>query len=92
MRAREHDDGKTPGLPVTPELYRVIVDLIETSVVSAAASLGDIRAIVLGNDMFMSGEGEIMYKQDRPSLLIKLDELIEQYDTASSARHFLSTP
>lgn len=63
----------------TPELSRFIAELVDNTGLSTKATLADLRAILLGNDMFMSGEGEILYKSDRTSFVIELDELIEQH-------------
>lgn len=73
----------------TPELSRFIAELMDNAVVSSTASLADVRAILLGNDMFMSGEGEILYKADRTSFLIELDELIEQHGIETPVRKLM---
>jgi hypothetical protein len=39
--------------------------------------------------MFMSGEGEILYKSDRTSFLIELDELIEQHGIETPVRKLM---
>lgn len=73
----------------TPELTRFVVELIETSAASPMATLADIRVILISNDMFMSSDGEIMYKADRTSLLIELDELIELHGVTTSVMNLI---
>ena len=73
----------------TPELSRFIAELVHNAGVSTTATLADLRAILIGNDMFMSGEGEILYKSDRTSFLIELDELIEQHGIETPVRKLM---
>lgn len=79
-------------LLATPELSRFIAEQLDNAVVSATATLADVRAMLLGNDMFMSGEGEILYKTDRTSLLIELDGLIERHGIDTPVRNVLTIP
>ena len=74
--------------PATPELSQVIESLIEGSEVPPLATLSDIRAVVLDDGIFVSGEGELLYPQDRTFLVIELDELIDCHGTEASAREF----
>ena len=74
--------------PATPELSQVIESLIDSSDVPALATLSDVRAVVLDDGIFVSGEGELLYPQDRTFLVIELDELIDSHGTKASARDF----
>lgn len=74
--------------PATPELSQVIESLIESSDVPPLATLSDVRAVVLDDGIFVSGEGELLYPQDRTFLVIELDELIDCHGTEASARDF----
>jgi hypothetical protein len=69
-------------------LSQVIASLIESSDVPPLATLSDVRAVVLDDGIFVSGEGELLYPQDRTFLVIELDELIDSHGTEASARDF----
>ena len=77
---------------VTPALSTLIADLIATSAVTRAATLGGIRELVAGDGIFVSGEGELLHPQDRTSLVIELDELIESHGVQAHARDFAACP
>jgi hypothetical protein len=79
---------ETSAMSATRELSQVVNALISSSEVSPEATLCEIRAVVLGNDIFVSGEGELLYPQDRTFLVIELDELIERYGMHAAAREF----
>lgn len=72
----------------TPELCQLIDSLIGSSAAPPEATLSDIRAVVLGDGIFVSGEGELLYPQDRTFLVIELDELIERHGMQAAARDF----
>ena len=74
----------------TAELSQLIQSLIASSAVSPDATLSDVRKVVLGDGIFVSGEGELLYPQDRTSLVIELDELIDRHGTRAAARDFTS--
>lgn len=61
----------------TPELKHFIAGLFTGAASPATATLEDLRHILLGNDIFISGDGEIMYRLDRTSLVIEVDTLID---------------
>ena len=70
----------------TPELRQVIESLVESSAVPPEPTLRELRAVLLGDGIFLSGEGELLHPQDRTFLVIELDELIECYGTQATAR------
>ena len=82
------DSTSTPSTSATPELCQVIDSLIDSFDVSAEATLSEIRSVVLGDSIFLSGEGELLHPQDRTFLVIELDELIERYGMKAAARDF----
>jgi len=76
-------------MQATPELSQVIGSLIESAAVPPQPTLSDIRAVVIDGGIFVSGEGELLYSQDRTSLVIELDELIDCHGTGAAARPLL---
>lgn len=72
----------------TRELSQVIEDLIGSSAVSAQPTLSEVRAVVLRDGVFVSGEGEFLFPQDRTFLVIELDELIDCHGMEAAARSF----
>lgn len=74
------------------DLSRFLADLIDGGAMSSKSTLTDIRGLLLGNDLFMSNEGEIMYRADRASLLVELDELIEQHGCNASLEYLIDMP
>jgi len=73
----------------TPELCQLVESLIVSSAVSPDATLSDIREVVIADGIFVSGEGELLYPQDRTFLVIELDELIERHGARAAARDFM---
>ena len=51
-------------------------------------TLGEVRSEVAQGGMQWSADGELLYPQDRTSLLIELDDLIQQYGEAAPAFDF----
>jgi hypothetical protein len=49
-----------------------------------------VRLAVQQNNSAWSQEGELLYPQDRTSLLIEIDELIERHGNKAPALGFLS--
>jgi hypothetical protein len=82
------NSGRTGG-SATPELARFIAELFAGSALPATATLSDLRHTLLGSDLFMSGDSEIMYKLDRTSLLVEVDELIDQHGADTSLERLL---
>ena len=81
-------DTNGARMSATPELCQVIDSLVASETVPAAATLCDIREVVVDGGIFLSGEGELLYPQDRTFLAIELDELIAVYGAAACARSF----
>jgi hypothetical protein len=73
----------------SPELTRALDHLASTRKARTRLSLGDARAALLKESTTWSSEGELLHPQDRTSLIIELDELIERYGAAAHARDFL---
>jgi hypothetical protein len=76
----------------TPELSGFIVGLVCAQTLVSAATLADLRALLAGNDLFISDDGEIIYKEDRTALLIELDALIELLGNQTPAMHVIKVP
>lgn len=76
----------------TPVLSTLIADLIATAAVSRAATLGGVREVVAGDGIFLSAEGELLHPQDRTSLVIELDELIDSHGVQAHACDFAACP
>ncbi len=70
----------------TPELTRVILEIIFKA---SPLTLGQIRDELLASSIFMSPEGEFLYRQDRTSLTLELDDLIETNGADTLARSVL---
>ncbi|MGZ5095120.1 MAG: hypothetical protein ACXWCY_29665 [Burkholderiales bacterium] len=86
------DGIASPSTSATPELCQVIDSLIDSSDVSAEATLSEIRAVLSGEGIFLSGEGELLHPHDRTFLVIELDELIERYGMKAAARDITGYP
>jgi hypothetical protein len=86
---KQEPGGQQDGRAATSDLSRFLADLVDDGAISLKSTLSDIRGILLGDDLFMSNEGEIMYRADRASLLVELDELIEQHSASASLEHLI---
>jgi hypothetical protein len=84
---------KPPAGTVTrasPELSAAIRRLIAARRVARRPTLGAARAALQKSGVSWSGEGELLFPQDRTALLIELDELIDARGTRARATDFLS--
>lgn len=79
---------RSPPHIASPELRQVIASLIADSAVSSRATLCDVRAVVAGDGIFVSGEGELLHPQDRTFLVIELDEIIDRHGMSAVALDF----
>jgi hypothetical protein len=73
---------------VSPHLAKLIASLIDDSTMPAAATLADMRALLIDDGVFVSPEGELLHPQDRTSVVIELDELIDAHGARAPARDF----
>jgi len=73
---------------VSAELRDVIMALLNNRPRASSLSLHDVRIAVQQNSSAWSQEGELLYPQDRTSLLIEIDELIEKHGKEASAVGF----
>lgn len=73
-------DGR---IGTTPELSGFVAELIQKAVVAPEPSIGDVRTAVLDSDIYMTGDGELMFRQDRSFLVIELDDLIERHGSGA---------
>jgi hypothetical protein len=73
----------------TPELCQVIESLIGTKAVPPAATLSELRNVLV--EGIFIGDGEMLYPQDRTFLVIELDELIECDGAHTPARAYTAS-
>lgn len=90
MNRTELNAAKADLAP-TPELQSFIAELFASAASPSTATLEDLRHILLGNDMFISEDGEIMHRLDRTSLVIEVDSLIDGRGTETQLARLLVT-
>ena len=74
-------DGR---IGTTPELSWFVAELIQKAVVAPEPSIGDVRSAVMDSgDVYMTRDGELMFRQDRSFLVIELDDLIERHGSGA---------
>jgi hypothetical protein len=74
---------------VSAELRDAITALLTNRPRASSLTLQDVRIGVQQNSSAWSQEGELLYPQDRTSLLIEIDELIEKHGKEAPALGFL---
>ena len=75
---------------VSAELKDVIQSLADDSQRTSPPTLKDVRLAVQENFSLWTQEGELLHPQDRTSLLIEIDDLIEQHGKDAAAVEFVS--
>ena len=75
---------------VSDELLAVITALVHDPKRERVPTLDDVRADVQQTGLRWSSNGELLYPQDRTSLLIEIDELITHYGGKASAADLLT--
>ena len=70
---------------VSAELRDAITTLLTERQRESHLTLNDVRIAVQQNSSAWSQEGELLHLQDRTSLLIEIDELIEKHGKEASA-------
>ena len=61
------------NLKATPELSIFIFEILQKSALSEDAKLLDIREVLLSTGVFMSGDGELLYRLDRSITLTRAE-------------------
>jgi hypothetical protein len=74
---------------VSAELRDAITALLTNRPRASTLTLHDVRIAVQQNGSAWSQEGELLHPQDRTSLLIEIDELIEKHGKEAPAAGFL---
>jgi len=74
---------------VSAELRDAITALLTNRPRASSLTLQDVRIGVQQNSSAWSQEGELLYPQDRTSLLIEIDELIEKHGKEAPALGFV---
>lgn len=74
---------------VSAELRNAITALLANRPRASSLNLHDVRIAAQQNGSVWSQEGELLHPQDRTSLLIEIDELIEKHGEEASAVGFL---
>ncbi len=75
---------------VDPRLSRILEAVVNDPARSRPPTLSDVRAVLVAGGVQWSEEGEISYPQDRTSLCIGLDDLINRYGEDASAGEFIN--
>jgi hypothetical protein len=74
---------------VSAELRDAITALLTERPRESPLTLNDVRLAMQRNNSAWTQEGELLHPQDRTSLLIEIDELIEKHGKEASAAGFL---
>ena len=74
---------------VSAELRDAITTLLTERQRESPLTLNDVRLALQRNSSAWTQEGELLHPQDRTSLLIEIDELIEKHGKEASAAGFL---
>jgi hypothetical protein len=74
---------------MTPELTAAILDVVPATQGHIPLTLGAARYAIEHERIFWSSEGELLHPQDRTSLVIELDELIDQHGMDAAALKFM---
>lgn len=90
MNTKYLRSGKA-GSSATPELQCFITEFFTSPASPATATLEDLRHILLGNDLFITDDGEIMHRLDLTSLVIEVDTLIDHRGNETQLARLLVT-
>lgn len=74
---------------MTPELTAAILDIVPATQGHIPLTLGAARYAIEHERIVWSAEGELLHPQDRTSLVIELDELIDAYGMNAAALSFM---
>jgi hypothetical protein len=74
---------------MTPELTAAILDIVPATQGHIPLTLGAARYAIEHERIFWSSEGELLHPQDRTSLVIELDELIDRHGMDAAALKFM---
>lgn len=75
----------------TPELAKFIDELFSSAALPETATLVDLRHILLGSDVFLSPDAELVYRLDRTAIVIAVDELIDRRGDGTLLKHLLES-
>ena len=86
---RRHEEKEPLLREASPELRRLVEQLIAVGTIPANTSLARIRRVLAGAGI-ITVDGEFLHPQDRTSFVIELDQIIERQahakrDSASGA-------
>jgi len=73
------------------KLSAVLSAIVTNSKRGRAPTLGEARAELQRGGVQWSGEGELLYPQDRTSLLIELDDLIGRFGAQAPVKSFIGS-
>ena len=76
---------------MTPELTAAILDIVPATQGHIPLTLGAARYAIEHERIFWSSEGELLHPQDRTSLVIELDELIDRHGMDAAALKLTTT-
>jgi hypothetical protein len=74
---------------MTPELTAAILDIVPATQGHIPLTLGAARYAIEHEHIVWSSDGELLHPQDRTSLVIELDELIDQHGMNAAALSFM---
>jgi hypothetical protein len=74
---------------MTPELTAAILDIVPATQGHIPLTLGAARYAIEHERIVWSHDGELLHPQDRTSLVIELDELIDQHGMNAAALSFM---
>jgi hypothetical protein len=80
-------DTSTPLM--TPELTAAILNIVPATQGHIPLTLGAARYAIEHERIVWSNEGELLHPQDRTSLVIELDELIDEHGMDAAALSFM---
>jgi hypothetical protein len=74
---------------MTPELTAAILNIVPATQGHIPLTLGAARYAIEHERIVWSNEGELLHPQDRTSLVIELDELIDEHGMDAAALSFM---
>ena len=74
---------------MTPELTAAILNVVPATQGHIPLTLGAARYAIEHERIVWSGEGELLHPQDRTSLVIELDDLIDEHGMDAAALSFM---
>ncbi|MGZ8153751.1 MAG: hypothetical protein ACXW2I_05280 [Burkholderiales bacterium] len=74
---------------MTPALTAAILDIVPATQGHIPLTLGAARYAIEHERIVWSDDGELLHPQDRTSLVIELDELIDEYGMEAAALQFM---